>query len=64
MPTPSKINMEPKVMEVGKVIFLLNWVIFRFQPLIFRCRVLYLLKFGLFGGPVIACHMVFGVLEV
>ncbi len=46
------------------MIFLLNWVIFRFQPLIFRCRVLYLLKFGLFGGPVIACHMVFGVLEV
>ena len=31
-----EINMEPKVMEVWKMIFPFNWVIFRFQPLVFR----------------------------
>ena len=34
--TPLKFNMEPKVMEVWKMIFLFSWVILRFQPLNFR----------------------------
>ena len=29
-------QLEPEVMMVWKMIFIFNWVIFRFQPLIFR----------------------------
>ena len=36
-PTPSKINMEPEMM-VWKMIFLFNWVIFRFHVNLQGCK--------------------------